>query len=170
MKDAKIEVGVDQFTLVLQTTKVKFDFDAWRDEIAEAMLSDFMKNSKMLDLFSELDFCKADTKLPEGYTLGYAFKNSSFYFVTAYHEAFQKMGIIVKFSSYAWQEYQKRFELTYGYPIHLHSFFQLIESNLYDFRLSRIDPYVDFFNYGIDIAALRRSIEQKRTEVRYGKY
>ncbi|MDT2745981.1 MULTISPECIES: hypothetical protein [Enterococcaceae] len=170
MKEKKIEVGVDQFTIVLQTTKGNFDFDDWKDEIAEDVLWDFMESTKMLDLFNELDFCKANVKLPEGYTVGYAFKDSSFYFVTAYHEAFQKMGVIVKFSSYAWQEYQKRFELAYGFPIHLHSFFQLIESDLFDFRLSRIDPCVDFFNYGIDISALKRSIENKRTEVRYGKY
>lgn len=170
MKEPKIEVGVDQFTIVLQTTKVKFEFDDWKDEIAEDMLWDFMENSKLISLFSEMNFCKANNKLPEGYTVGYTFSNSPFYFITAYHEAFKKMGVIVKFSSYAWQEYQKRFELAYGYPIHLHSFFQLIESDLYDFRLSRIDPCVDFFNYGINIAALKRSIEQKRTEVRYGKY
>lgn len=134
------------------------------------MLSDFMENSKMSNLFSEMEFCKSADKLPEGYTVGYTFGNSPFYFITAYHEAFQKMGVIVKFSSYAWQEYQKRFKSVYGYNINLHSFFQLIESDLYDFRLSRIDPCVDFFNHGIDIAALKRSIEQKRTEVRYGKY
>ncbi|EOB3452549.1 hypothetical protein [Enterococcus faecalis] len=170
MKEKKIEVGVDQFTIVLQTTKVKFDFDDWKDAIAEEMLWDFMESSKMLQLFNELDFLKANVKLPEGYTTGYAFLDSAFYFTIAYHEAFQKMGVIVKFSSYAWQEYQKRFDQAYGYPIHLHSFFQLIESDLYDFRLSRIDPCVDFFNYGIDISALKRSIENKRTEVRYGKY
>ena len=46
----------------------------------------------------------------------------------------------------------------------------MIDSDEYSFRLSRIDICYDFINEGIDIAKLKRSIEEKRTELRYGKY
>src|SRR5699024_12477993 len=103
-------------------------------------------------------------------TIGYSFINAPFYFCTAYHEAFTKMGVIVKFSAYAWHEYQKRYEETCDESIHLHTFFKLIDSNDYTYILSRIDICCDFFNENINIAILKRSNEEGRTELRYGKY
>src|SRR5699024_6709149 len=101
-----------------------------------------------------------------GYTIGYSFINAPFYFCTAYHEAFTKMGVIVKFSAYAWHEYQKRYEETFNESIHLHTFFKLIYSHDFTFRLSRIDMCCDCINEKIKIAKLTRSIEEGRTEVR----
>ncbi|MBB6450822.1 hypothetical protein HNR44_002812 [Geomicrobium halophilum] len=162
-----IKPDIDQFTLVLQTTDV-FDFDDWREWVAKNIVSTFLINSKMHMLFDELG--ESDTKLPEGYTVGYSLINAPFYFCIAYHEAFSKMGVIVKFSAYAWHEYRKRYAEKFNEPIHLHNFFQMIESDDYEFRLSRIDMCCDFLNENIDIAKLKRSIEEGRTELRYGKY
>ncbi|RSL29218.1 hypothetical protein D7Z54_32430 [Salibacterium salarium] len=162
-----IEPDIDQFTLVLQPTDM-FDFDEWREWVANNLINAFLVQSRMLKLFD--DFGDSDVKLPEGYTVGYAFINAPFYLCIAYHEAFSKMGVIVKFSAYAWHEYQKRYEEEFNEPIHLHSFFKLIDSDEYEFRLSRIDMCCDFFNENIDIAKLKRSIEEGRTELRYGKY
>ncbi|HLR23463.1 MAG TPA: hypothetical protein VK100_07075 [Pseudogracilibacillus sp.] len=162
-----IKPDIDQFTLVLQSTDV-FDFDEWRNWLADNIINTFIIKSKMLSLFD--NFGESDVKLPEGYTIGYSFINAPFYFCTAYHEAFTKMGVIVKFSAYAWHEYQKRYEETFNESIHLHTFFKLIDSNDYTFRLSRIDMCCDFFNENINIAKLKRSIEEGRTELRYGKY
>jgi len=80
------------------------------------------------------------------------------------------MGVIVKFSAYAWHSYQQRYESKFNEPIHLHTFLKMISSDEYTFRLSRIDICCDFYNEGIDIAKLKRSIEEGRTEIRYGKY
>ncbi|WP_303984683.1 hypothetical protein [Niallia circulans] len=162
-----IKPDIDQFTLVLQSTNV-FDFDEWRNWVASNIINTFLVKSKMLSLFDHIG--ESDVKLPEGYTIGYSFINAPFYFCIAYHEAFSKMGVIVKFSAYAWHEYRKRYEEVFSEPIHLHSFFRLIDSDDYSFRLSRIDMCFDFFNEGIDIAKLKRSIEEGRTELRYGKY
>ncbi|PAF20324.1 hypothetical protein CHH49_16920 [Terribacillus saccharophilus] len=162
-----IKPDIDQFTLVLQSIDV-FSFDEWREWVANNLINSFLIKSKMLTLFD--NFGKSDVKLPEGYTEGYSFINAPFYFCIAYHEAFSKMGVIVKFSAYAWHEYRKRYEEYYNEPIHLHTFFKLIDSNEYTFRLSRIDVCCDFFNEGINIAKLKRSIEDGRTELRYGKY
>src|SRR5699024_12087442 len=96
--------------------------------------------------------------------------NAPFYFCTANNEAITIMVVIVKFSAYSWHEYQKRYEETFNESIHLHTFFKLIDSNDYTFRLSRIDMCCDFFNENINIAKLKRSIEEGRTELRYGKY
>ncbi|MGG5305436.1 hypothetical protein IGK38_000069 [Enterococcus pernyi] len=163
-----IEVGVDQFTMVLQPTNKNFNFDDWRSIIAPRIIEEFIHKSKMTQLFNGFD--KADVRIPDGYNIGYSFNNSPFYFCIAYHEAFYKMGIIVKFSAYSWEEYRKRYELMFNTSIHIHTFFRLIESDMYDYRLSRIDPCVDFFNCNINIAQLKRSLEAGRTEIRYGKY
>src|SRR5699024_12139275 len=122
----------------------------------------------MLSLFD--NFGESDVKLTEGSTIVDSFINAPFYFCNAEQEAFRKMGVIVKFSAYAWHEYQKRYEVTFNESIHLHTFFKLIDSNDYTFRLSRIDMCCDFFNENINIAKLKRSIEEGRTELRYGKY
>lgn len=162
-----IKPDIDQFTVVLQPV-VEFDFDDWREWLADDLINSFLINSKLMTIFDK--FGRADIRLPEGYSIGYAFLDAPFYFCIAYHEAFSKMGIIVKFSAYAWQEYRKRFEEVFGEPIHLNTFFKLIESDNYSFRLSRIDVCCDFINENIDIAKLKRSIEEGRTEIRYGKY
>lgn len=162
-----IKPDIDQITLVLQSTDM-FDFDEWRESVAKNIINTFIIKSKILTLFA--NFGETDVKPPEGYTIGYSFNNAPFYFCIAYHEVFSKMGVIVKFSAYAWGEYRKRYEETYNEAIHLHTFFKLIDSTHYSFRLSRIDMCCDFFNENIDIAKLKRSIEEGRTELRYGKY
>lgn len=162
-----IKPDIDQFTLVLQSTH-DFEFDDWINFLASDIINEFLDKSYLLQLFNH--FGDADVVLPEGYSKGYSFSNTPFYFCIAYHEAFAKMGIIVKFSAYAWHEYQRRYEDYFDEHIHLHSFFNMIDSNHYTFRLSRIDLCCDFLNENINIAKLKRSIEDGRTEIRYGKY
>ncbi|WP_034299976.1 hypothetical protein [Alkalibacterium sp. AK22] len=162
-----IEPNIDQFTIVLQPLN-SFDFDEWRNWVAKSMINTFIVNSKMNQLFD--NFGESDVKLPEGYTLGYSFNNTPFYFCIAYHEAFTKMGVIIKYSAYAWHSYQQRYNAMFNESIHLHTFLKMIDSDEYNFRLSRIDICCDIFNEGIDIAKLKRSIEDGRTEIRYGKY
>ena len=162
-----IKPDIDQFTLVLQSTQY-FDFDDWRNGLADNIINEFLEKSNLLLLFD--NFGDADVRLPEGYSIGYSFLNAPFYFCIAYHEAFSKMGVIVKFSAYAWHEFQRRYKDYFDESIHLHSFFKMIDSINYTFRLSRIDLCCDFFNENIKIAQLKRSIEDGRTEIRYGKY
>src|SRR5690606_36625091 len=96
-----IKPDIDQFTLVLQTTGV-FDFDEWRDWEAKSLISTFLIKSKMHKLFD--NFGEADVKLPGTYTIGYSFINATCFFCNSYHESFTIMGLIVKYSGYAWHE------------------------------------------------------------------
>src|SRR5699024_6749288 len=127
-----------------------FDFDEWRNWLADNIINTFIIKSKMLSLFD--NFGESDVKLPEGYTIGYSFINAPFYFCTAYHEAFTKIGVIFKLSAYACHEYQKRNEETYKELIHLHNIIKVINSNYYTLRLSIIDMCCDYFNENINIA------------------
>lgn len=162
-----ITTDIDQFTLVLQPFK-KCNFDEWRESTAMLLIDTFILKSNMSIIFQNLSESKE--RLPEGYNRGFSINNSPFYFCIAYHEAYVRMGVIVKFSAYSWHEYRKRHKKIFNYDINLHSFLKLIDSKEYTFRLSRVDVYCDFINEGIDVSKLKRSIEQGRTEVRYGKY
>lgn len=163
-----IITGIDQFTLILQSN-LDGTFDDWINWEAEKIINDFMERSKMLDVMLH-EFGVADCKIPTGYTNGYSFKYSPYYFCIALNTGYRHMGLIVKFSSYCWSVYKERYALTYGSPIELHKFLRLTESPNYSQRLSRVDPFVDFINEGINVAKLKKSIESGRTQVYYGRY
>src|SRR5699024_8921096 len=59
------------------------------------------------------------------------------------------------------------FKINFNENINLHNFFKMIESTEYTYRLSRVDVYCDFINEGIDIDKIKRSLENKRLQVRY---
>src|SRR5699024_3803369 len=75
-------------------------------------INEFLDKSCLLQLFDNWN--NADVMLPEGYS----FVHSPFYFCIAYHETYPKMGIIVKFSAYAWHEYHRRYEDHFNKRIH----------------------------------------------------
>lgn len=157
---------IDEFTVVLQPSSKEFDLDEWTDWKADDLINTFLIKSKLTALFD--DFAEADVSLPAGYNIGYSFNNSPFYLTIAYHNFFVKMGIIVKFSAYAWDEYQKRYAEQFSEPLHMHSFFKMIEADNYNFRLSRVDIAIDFKNENVNIAQLYRSLMAGRTGVFYG--
>ena len=161
-------VGIDQFTLVLRSN-LDGGFDDWINWEAQLIIDEFMQKSEMLSLMDGV-FDIADCKLPDGYTMGFSFHNSIWYFCVAINEGFRKLGVIVKFSGYCWSEYKKRYAMVHDSPMELHRFLRMTRSPNYSQRLSRVDPYVDLFNEGISVAMLKRSIELGRTEVRYGRY
>jgi len=159
-----INTDIDQFTLVLQS-KDNYTFDEWHEWGAIHIVNEFLFKAKLLTIFKNIDL--SDVKLPEGYTFGYAPKKAPFYFCIAYNESFSRMGVIVKFSAHAWAEYKQRFKINFNENINLHNFFKMIESTEYTYRLSRVDVYCDFINEGIDIDKIKRSLENKRLQVRY---
>lgn len=165
MISLSVTPDVDQFTLVLQPTSFEFDFDEWSDWKADDLINTFLIKSKLPTLFGKIE--PSDGGLLKNYTEGYTFENIPFYFRIAYHPIYIRMGISVYFSAYAWSEYRKRYEETFHKPIHLHTFFNLINSNDYSYRLSRIDMAIDFKNEGVNIAQVHRSLRAGRTEVRY---
>lgn len=163
-------IGIDQWSLTLRSN-LDGSFDDWINWEATYIISEFMKKSRMLELFKEYEFSYADCKLPEGYSHGYSFRSSPWYFCIAFNEGFRNMGVIVKLSAWAWAEYKKRYALAYGFETELHNFLRSTMSDkYYSQRLSRVDPFVDFINEGICVAKIKRSIEQGRLQVHYGRY
>lgn len=162
-----INIGVDQFTLLLRPT-FNFEFENWLDRsVQDSIIEQFLSLSKLLTIFGNLN--TSDVTLPSGYTEGYNFNNQPFYFCIAYHKYYYKMYIIVKFSGYAWHEYCKRYRYVYSKDMNIRKFFNLINSKIYDYRMSRCDLYIDFIDEGIDVNRIKKSIEEGRTEIRYGK-
>ncbi len=162
-----INIGVDQFTLLLKPN-FAYDYEDWIDKtVQESIIRQFLSLSKMPSLFGEIS--DSDVTLPAGYTNGYNFNNNLFYFCIAYNEYYYKMNIIVKFSGFSWHEYCKRYKERYKTNMNIREFFKIIDSKIYNFRLSRADLYVDFIDEGIDVNKITKSIKNGRTEIRYGK-
>ncbi|WP_044566528.1 hypothetical protein [Anaerococcus provencensis] len=162
-----LNIDIDQFTLML-IPKRKFEFDEWREEIASEIISDFVRRTKIVEVLGNINI--SDQSLPVGYNVGFNVNNALYYFSLAYNDFMPNMFVIVYFSGNAWSTYVENFESLYNKPMNLRRFFNMINSDLFDYRLSRIDTCVDFINENISIAQLKKSIEQGRTEVRYGRY
>lgn len=160
-----VTADIDQFTLILQPTSLAFEFDDWEKWKAESLINTFLDMSGLELLFGLVE--EADGGILRNYTKGYTFLDAPFYFRIAYHPIYVNMGVSIYFSAYAWSEYRKRYEEYFNKQIHLHTFFRLIHSRDYSYRLSRIDMAIDFKNEGVDIAKIYRSLQAGRTEVRY---
>lgn len=161
-----LRVGIDQFTLVIKPD-FEFEYEDWED-IALMLIEDLISKADFENIFSEMQAMLS--KLPEGYTRGFTCPMEPFYFAIAYHEAFPKMGVICKFSGNAWQIYQKSYEEIHGEEIIISSFLRMIKSPLYEIRLSRVDPYVDFIDEGISVSQIQKSLSAGRLVLCYGKH
>lgn len=161
-----IRIGFDQFTLILRPT-IDFEIDEWED-IALFMISEFIEKASIQYIFSEIAEMKIG--LPQGYTQGLTCPKEPFYFSMAYHEFFSKMGVIIKFSGNAWAIYQSQYKELSGEDIYLYKFLQKAHSPFYEMRLSRVDPYVDFIDEGVEVSQIKKSLESGRLVLRYGKY
>ncbi|MFU2203914.1 hypothetical protein ACMZ6Y_02030 [Streptococcus pluranimalium] len=160
-----VSVDIDQFTLVLQST-VNVTVEDWFDTAVE-ISREFLEKSHLDFFYPIINFTKDG--LPAGYTHGFIVENVPFYLSVAFHEYYKNMGVIVKFSAFSWSDYRKCYEEQFNEPIQLNTFLNMIISTKYHARLSRVDLCCDFINEGISIPKLKRSIEQGRTEIRYGK-
>lgn len=143
MINKELYVGIDEFTLVLQSNS-SFNYEEWNEE-AYFMVREFLLLSKLEMIFGRVLF--TSTNLPAGYTSGWMFNDFPFYFAIAVNASFPRMGVIVKFSAHAWSEYCKRYDDKYSESMTINKFLQNTHSALYSERISRIDMYADYFNY-----------------------
>jgi len=143
MPQKELSVGVDEFTLVLQTTD-DIKYNEWPTKAIE-MADRFVSKSKIGDLFGSLDV--ATGKLQAGYTDGLTFPYRPWHFVICWHEQYPKMGVCVKFSAFAYAEYKQKFFEKYQRKINVADFLKMIQSTIYTTRLSRIDLTADYFDY-----------------------
>lgn len=151
MKNSKINVDVDEFTLVLQVNKEYFnensDIREW-PSIAKEALNTFIKNINLKNMFGgelPIEVC------PKGYTHGFKYGQHSYYFAMAYHDSMPNMGIICKFSAHAWHAYREIYEDKYNDAINIYQFLHKASDTMYSLRLSRIDFYADYINYDFTV-------------------
>ena len=136
-------VGCDEFTIVLHLD-LPVDAEEW-EERAEEFIQEFIERSKMEELFGRL--VVMNSKVPAGYTKGWTVENVPWYFAMAMHEHFQTMGVCVRFSAEAWAWYQKVYRERFVEEINVASFYQMVQSDVYETRITRIDLTADYYNY-----------------------
>lgn len=145
MATPDLSVGVDEFTLILQSVDIdNMAPDQWPEKV-DAILEDFLKKSKIELLFGQLE--PATAKIQAGYTDGLTYADQPWYFMIAWHEFYVKMGVCVKFSAFAYAAYKQAFKAAYQTDLNISTFLKMVQSNLYVTRLSRIDLTADYMNY-----------------------
>lgn len=136
-------VGVDEFSLVL-FSQFPVDSEGWLQS-AYIIINEFIGLSKIEVLFGKVT--EMYEKKPAAYSQAFTIENVPWYFAIAVHEYFPHMGILIKFSAEAWANYQKAYFEQYNQTMNIAVFFKIIESSIYQYRLSRIDFTADYKNY-----------------------
>lgn len=161
-----LDVQVDEFTLVLQSTKRPNCIEEW-EGMAISIIKEFVRLSKIETVLGKLE--DATQSLPQGYSNGFSCENATYYFAIAYHTDFIQMGICIKFSAHAWMEYRKEYESLFGDSIQIHQFLENINNNAsYTSRLSRMDIAIDFINEKVNVNTIYNQLSKKNQIVKTG--
>ena len=139
----KIFVSVDEFSLVL-FSPYPVDSNDWLTQ-AYTIIGRFIDKSRIKTILGNI--VEMTEKRPSAYTQAFTIENAPYYFAIAYHEYFQHMGVLIRFSGQAWATYQKAYTELYGQSTNISEFLKTINSSIYDYRLSRIDLTADYINY-----------------------
>ena len=143
-----LSVGVDEFTLILQSTDKVMVTD-WADVVNE-IVDIFLVKSLLMKLLGD-DIVHAE-KVPAGYTNGLTFACRPWYLVISWHDDFPSMGICVRFSAHAYASYKEEFKKQFQIDVNIATFLRMIQQNdVYTTRLSRIDLTADYYNYTDEI-------------------
>lgn len=165
--DKKILVGTDELTMVIfcDLSDLK-DEEEW-PYIAESTIDYFAQILKFEKIFgNKIDM---DASPPAGYSIAYTFGNNPFYFSMAYHPKNPNMGIICKFSAYAWCEYCSKWSDLFNQRMDIKKFADLTNVDGYISRFSRIDFTIDYQNFDITVDKLYSSINKGEIEIRNHK-
>lgn len=136
-------LGVDEFTLVLRPSG-KIDAVDWQDAL-DKMIKEFIHLSHIKDIYGELR--KTARKLQAGYTSGITVADRPWHFMICWHDDIPVMGLCIKYSAQAYAAYCKDYEQAYQVKMNVAEFLKMIQSDIYDMRLSRIDLVADYINY-----------------------
>ena len=143
-----LSVGVDEFTLILQSTDKVMVTD-WADVVNE-IVDIFLVKSLLMNLFGD-DIVHAE-KVPAGYTNGLTFDCRPWYLVISWHDDIPSMGICVRFSAHAYASYKEEFKKQFQIDVNIATFLRMIQQDdIYTTRLSRIDLTADYYNYTDEI-------------------
>lgn len=146
-KTKELKVGVDEFTVVL-SLPTPVNATQWLST-ADMMIEEFLRLSQIEAVFGKL--LPLTERLPQGYTQGFTIDIADCYFAIAVHEHFQNLGIIVKWSAHSWAIFQKKYFDIFNQEMNILVFLKMIQSSLYNARLSRIDLTADYYNYGEEL-------------------
>lgn len=158
-----LQLSTDEFTVVLQSNNKPQDWDQWKQK-GGLLIEHFEKLSKLETVFGEVK--EIQHSIPQGYSMGYAYGDNPFYFCVAYHPEHIEMGIIVKFSAYAWAVFQEKYQQLYKESIQIHNYLQMIQSKFYTSRLSRIDIAIDFMNEKIHVNTIYNQLSKGNQIIR----
>lgn len=143
-----LSVGVDEFTLILQSTDKVMVTD-WADVVNE-IVDIFLVKSLLMNLFGD-DIVRAE-KVPAGYTNRLTFDCRPWYLVISWHDDIPSMGICVRFSAHAYASYKEEFKKQFQIDVNIATFLRMIQQDdIYTTRLSRIDLTADYYNYTDEI-------------------
>ena len=143
-----LSLGVDEFTLILQSTDKVMVTD-WADVVNE-IVDIFLVKSLLMNLFGD-DIVRAE-KVPAGYTNGLTFDCRPWYLVISWHDDIPSMGICVRFSAHAYASYKEEFKKQFQIDVNIATFLRMIQQDdIYTTRLSRIDLTADYYNYTDEI-------------------
>ena len=154
-----IEIGIDEFTVVLQLNdflKSEVNTQNWH-KVARSIIEMFSDKVGMIEVFGEIN--PVNKKLPAGYTNGFEFGIHDFYVMAAYHEYRFDMGIVIKFSAQALGYYCD------SKGVKPYSMLQMAQDDNYTVRLSRVDLTVDYINEGLSVTKLYKRLIQKKVAV-----
>lgn len=154
----EVNIGIDEFTLVAQGDKSRIGTVKQWKPYAMNICNEIAERAKLTTLFGSMN--QLDN-LPQGYQIGYKFGDNPFYFALAFHPDYFQMGVIIKFSAYAWMEYKAKWQDQYGSDMNIVNFLKLLPQKNFKLRLSRVDFTVDYFNYAMSVDELYKSIENE---------
>lgn len=165
--DKKILVGTDELTMVIfcDLSDLK-DEEEWSD-IAESTIDYFSQILQLKKVFGEK--MEMDASPPAGYSIAYTFGNNPFYFAMAYHPKNPNMGIICKFSAYAWSEYCSNWSDVFNQRMDAKKFADVTNVDGYISRFSRVDFTIDYQNFDTTVDNLYSSINKGEIEIRNHK-
>ena len=146
-----LELGVDEFTLVLQLSKDGrrlLNGTDW-ENVSENLIYKFGEVSKFRTVFGN------KTRIQNafnGYSIAYTYGEHNFFVAIAYHPFHMNMGICIKLSAQAWDYYSETTALK------IYEFLQQIKHRDYTARLSRIDFTVDYIDEDIDVTDIYNNL------------
>ncbi|HEL2728948.1 TPA: replication initiation factor domain-containing protein [Streptococcus suis] len=155
-----IMTSIDEATFVIKPTEDTIgEYPSHWEQIASELAENISEKLSLPVLFG--DYIPLKTP-PAGYTNGFTFHHSPYYFAIAWHQTNFTMGIILKFSASALSHYKATYQEYYSEAIDVNQMAQFLNEDYWELRLSRIDLAIDYFNYDMTVNNLYQALKCKQ--------
>lgn len=154
-------IGVDEFTVVLFPKGPIENLYEW-SELVRDTIGEFAYRTSINAFFGSFE--PMTMKKPAGCSDALTITEVPWYFAIGWNDHSPNMGVVVRFSAYAWACYQAAFSDRFGVTLNMADFMKLIQSDTYTARISRIDIVADYKNYDDDLSpdTIYRDLENER--------